>query len=112
MKAGEVKQKSLSELLELQEALIILLIFKLQSYEDPIMPSSLRYLPPLFLFGFLSCALSSLELGDFEGGSAGKVQEERSFLFRQEGGGGDVVDACWDVVQLHVAETASLKAQK
>ncbi len=56
-----------------------------------------------------SSAPSSLEMGDLEGGSAGEVQEEGSFLFGQEGGGDDVVDACRDVVQLHVAEATSGK---
>lgn len=46
----------------------------------------------------------SLELRDLEGGGAGEVQEEGSFLFGQEGGGDDVVEAGWDVVRLHVAE--------
>lgn len=55
----------------------------------------------------LSPAPSLLEMGDLEGYGAGKVQEERSFLFGQEGGGDDVVDACWDVVRLHVAEATS-----
>lgn len=60
----------------------------------------------------LSPAPSSLELGDLEGRGAGKVQEEGSFLFGQEGGGDDVVDACWDVLRLHVAEATSGKRQR
>lgn len=53
---------------------------------------------------------SSLELGDLERRRAGKVQEKGSFLFGQEGGGGDIVDACWDVVHLHVTEPTPGKA--
>lgn len=50
---------------------------------------------------------SSLELGDLERWRAGKIQEKGSFLFGQEGGGGDVVDACWNMFHLHVTEAAS-----
>lgn len=60
----------------------------------------------------LSPAPSSLELRDLDGQGAGKVQEEGSFLFGQEGGGDDVVDACWDVLHLHVAEATSGKRQR
>lgn len=56
----------------------------------------------------LPLPLFSLELRDLEGYGAGKVQEEGSFLFGQEGCGSDVVDACWDVVQLQVTETTSV----
>lgn len=49
----------------------------------------------------------SLQLWDLQGWGTGDIQKEGSFLFGQEGGWGDVVDACWDVVQLHVAETTS-----
>lgn len=55
---------------------------------------------------------SSLELGDLERRGAGKVQEEGAFLFGQEGGGDDVVDACWDVVNLHVAEATPGKRDR
>lgn len=50
---------------------------------------------------------ASLELGDLQGRRAEEVQEERPFLFGQEGGGDQVVEACRDVIQLHVAEAAS-----
>lgn len=59
-----------------------------------------------------SPAPSSLELGDLEGRGTSKVQEEGSFLFGQEGGGDDVVDACWDMVRLHVAEATSGKRER
>lgn len=62
-----------------------------------------KSLPPV-----LFPAPSSLQLRDFEGCGAGKVQEEGSFLFGEEGGGNDVVDACWDVFGFHVAEAASV----
>ena len=43
-------------------------------------------------------------MGDLEGQGAAKVQEEVSFLFGQESGGDDVVDASWHMVKLQVAE--------
>lgn len=54
---------------------------------------------------------SSLELGDLERRRAGQVQEKGPFLFRQEGGGCDIVDACWDVVHLQVTEATSVEAK-
>lgn len=41
---------------------------------------------------------ASLELGDLQGRRAEEVQEERSFLFGQEGGGHQVVEAGRDLV--------------
>lgn len=70
--------------------------------------SSVPLRPTSVFFKWVS---SSLKLRDLEGCSAAKVQEEGSFLFGQEGGGGDVVDACWDQVHLHVAETTSMNSQ-
>lgn len=57
-------------------------------------------------------APSSLELGDLQGWSTAEVQKEGSFLFRQESGGGDVIDACWDMIYLHVAETTSARSKE
>lgn len=57
-------------------------------------------------------APSSLELGDLEGCSTAEVQKEGSFLFGQESGGGDVIDACWDMIHLHVAETTSARSKE
>ena len=52
----------------------------------------------------LSLSPPSLEVGDLEGHGTAKVQEEVSFLFGQEGGGDDVVDASRHMVKLQVAE--------
>lgn len=49
-------------------------------------------------------SVSSLQLGDLQRYGATEVQEEGPFLFGQEGGGSDVVDAGGDLVHLHVAE--------
>lgn len=63
----------------------------------------------LCLQSTFSPAPSSLQLRDPERRRAGKVQEEGTFLFGQEGGRDDVVDARWDVFSLHVAEATSGK---
>lgn len=68
--------------------------------------------PRLLLLLLFLPAPPSLKLGHLEGRGAGKVQEEGSFLFWQEGGGDDVVDACWDVFRLHVAEATSSHKEK
>lgn len=53
---------------------------------------------------FVSQSSFSLKLGDFKRCYAAEVQEKGSFLFRQKGGGDDIVDACGDVIRLHVTE--------
>lgn len=50
----------------------------------------------------------SLKLGHFSRRGGAKVQEKGSFLFGEEGGGGDVVDSSGNMVQLQITKTTSV----